>query len=83
MTKLTWRWHLAGRLVAQEANNAKQRDSTKVSVNDKAPSNQNQSTSSSPQSMISVLQVPNISSTSKSAKEVRTAENPNRSHTDL
>ncbi|KAG0582950.1 hypothetical protein KC19_3G097300 [Ceratodon purpureus] len=49
--------------------NAKQRDAFKMSINERASNNQILSTSSSPQSMASVMQVPNVTSTSKSAKE--------------
>ncbi|XP_024389105.1 uncharacterized protein [Physcomitrium patens] len=49
--------------------NTKQRDIVKVSINERVPNNQSLSSSSSPQSMASVLQLPNMSSTSKSAKE--------------
>lgn len=62
---------MAGRVVPHE--NTKQRDIVKVSINERVPNNQSLSSSSSPQSMASVLQLPNMSSTSKSAKEVKTA----------
>lgn len=58
----------AYRVVPHE--NAKQRDTFKVNINERVPNNQILSTSSSPQSMAGVVHIPNITITSKSAKEV-------------
>lgn len=49
----------------------KPRDAFKVNINEKILINQGQSNSSSPQSMASLMQLPNVSNNSKFVKEVR------------
>jgi hypothetical protein len=61
--------NLDTRVVQHE--NTKQRDTFKMSINERASNNQILSTSGSPQSMASIMQVPNVTNASKSTKEVR------------